>query len=136
MIRPIRVEETLERIYESCKAQSHLECVDIFTPTRHILQAIRRTWKTDRVHVLPAVTVPTVFPSASKDNDTWWGSHDTKTVYLWDSMDDQDRQNALEKLKTMSEWTIWKIKDKEWSPTLRKTDFLQLLHIHQDNHTE
>ncbi len=70
--------------------------------------------KTDRVHDLPAVAAPTFFPSASKDNDTWWGSQDTKTVYLWDSMDDQDRQNTLEKLKTTSEWTIWKTRDKEW----------------------
>ena len=37
--------ETLLRIHESCKSQSHLEYVDIFTPTRHILQTIRRTWK-------------------------------------------------------------------------------------------
>ena len=37
--------ETLERIHESCKSQSHLECANIFTPTRHILQTIRRIWK-------------------------------------------------------------------------------------------
>ncbi len=37
--------ETLVRIHESCKSQSHLECADIFTPTRHILQVIRRTGK-------------------------------------------------------------------------------------------
>ncbi len=128
--------ETLERIHESCKSQSHLEYADIFTPTRHILQAIRRTWKIDRVHGLPAVAAPTFFPSASKDNDTWWGSQDTKTVYLWDSMDDQDRQNTLEKLKTTSEWTIWKTRDKEWSPALLKAGFHQLLNIHKDKQTE
>ena len=88
--------ETLVRIHESCKSQSKLESANIFTPTRHILQAIRRTWKTDRVHGLPVVTVPDFFPSVSKNNDTWWGSQDTKTVYLWDSMDNQDRQNTLE----------------------------------------
>ena len=40
---------TLKRIHESCNSQTHLECADI-TPTGvtgHILQAIRRTWKTD-----------------------------------------------------------------------------------------
>ena len=79
---------------------------------RHILGAIRRTWKTDRVHGLPAVAAPTFSPSAPKNNDTWWVSQDTKTVYLWDSMDNQDRQNTLEKLKTTSEWTIWKTRCK------------------------
>ena len=38
---------TLTRIYESCKTQSLLESADVFTPTRHILQAIRRTWMVD-----------------------------------------------------------------------------------------
>ena len=42
---------------------------------------------------LPEVAVPTFFPSVSKGNDAWWGSQDTRTIYLWDSMDDQDRQN-------------------------------------------
>jgi hypothetical protein len=35
--------DTLTRIHESCKTQSLLESADVFTPTRHILQAIRRT---------------------------------------------------------------------------------------------
>ena len=83
--------ETLIRIHESCKSQSHLEYSDIFIPTRHILQSISRTWKVDRVHVLPTVMVPTFSPSTSKNDDTWWDSQDTKTVYLWDSMDNQDR---------------------------------------------
>ena len=98
--------ETIVRIHESCKSQSQLESANIFTPTRHNLQAIRRTWKTDRVHVLPAMAAPTFFPLASKNNDTWWGSRDMRTVYVWDSMDNQDRQNTLAKLKTTSEWTI------------------------------
>ncbi len=33
---------TLTRIHESCKPQSLLESADVLTPTRHILQAIRR----------------------------------------------------------------------------------------------
>ena len=128
--------ETLVRIHESCKSQSRLKYTDMCTPTRHILQAIRRTWKTDRVHDLPAVVTPTFFPSVSKDNDTWWGSQDKKTVYLWDSMDNQDRQNTLGKLKTTSEWTIWNTRDKEWSPALQKVGFHQLLNIHKDNQVE
>ena len=128
--------ETLERIHESCKSQSHLEYTNIFTPTRHILQTIRRIWKTDRVHGLPAVAAPTFFPSASRGKDAWWGTQDTKTTYLWDSMDDQDRQDTLEKLKTTSGWTVWKTRDKEWSPTLREAGFCQLLNIHKSKREE
>jgi hypothetical protein len=82
---------TLTRIHESCKTQSLLESTNVFTPTRHILQAIRRIWMVDRVHDLPAVTDPSFFPSSSRNEDIWWDSQDMKTVYFWDSMDDQDR---------------------------------------------
>jgi hypothetical protein len=64
--------DTLTRIHESCKTQSLLESADVFTPTRHILQTIRRTWMVDRVHGLPAVTDPPFFPSASRNDDIWW----------------------------------------------------------------
>ena len=36
--------ETLQRIYESCTSQRQLETANIFTPTRHILQTIKRVW--------------------------------------------------------------------------------------------
>ena len=42
----------------------------------------------------------------------------TDSVYLCNSMDNQDRQNTLAKLETTNEWTIWKTRDKEWAPAL------------------
>jgi hypothetical protein len=86
---------TLTRIHESCKTQSLLESADVFTPTKHVLQEIRRAWMVNRIHDLPTVAAPSFFPSASRNDDIWWGSQDMKTVYLWDSMDDQDRQNTM-----------------------------------------
>jgi len=51
-------------------------------------------------------------------------------------MDNQDRQNTLEKLKTTSDWTIWKTRDKEWSLALQEEGFHQLLNIHKDKEVE
>ena len=42
----------------------------------------------------------------------------------------------MEKLKTTSEWTIWKTRDKEWSPALQKAGFHQILNIHKDKKAE
>ena len=39
-------------------------------------------------------------------------------------------------LKTTSEWTLWKTRDKEWSPVLEQTDFHQFLNIHKDNQVD
>ncbi len=75
---------------------------------------------------------PSFFPSASRNDDFWWGSQDMKTVYLWDSMDDQDRQNTMTVLEELTEWTIWKTKDKKWTPLLRKAGYHQLLDIHKN----
>ena len=122
---------TLTRIHESCKTQSLLESADVFTTTRHILQAIRRAWMVDRVHDLPVVPDPSFFPSPSRNDDIWWGSQDMKTVYLWDSMDDQDRENTMTVLEEPTEWTIWKTKDKRWTPLLRQAGYHQLLDIHK-----
>ena len=30
-----------------------------------------------------------------KNEECWWGSRDPKTVYVWDSMDDQDKQKVV-----------------------------------------
>ena len=72
------------------------------------------------MHGLPAVAAPSFFPSTTKNDDIWWGSHAAKTVYLWDSMDDQDRQNTMAKLNESPDWTIWKTEDKKWTPILRQ----------------
>jgi hypothetical protein len=99
---------TLMRIHESCKTQSLLESTDVLTPTRHILQAIRRIWMVDRVHGLPAVTDPSFFPLSSRNEDIWWGSQDMKTVYL----------------------------DKRRTPLLRQAGYQQLLDIHKNKQSD
>jgi hypothetical protein len=96
----------------------------------------KRGWMVDRVHGLPAVAAPSFFPSSSRNEDIWWGSQDMKTVYLWDSMDDQDRQNTMTVHKESTEWTIWKTKDKRWTPLLRQAGYHQLLDIHKNKQSD
>ena len=107
--------ETLKRIHESCNRNT--------LGISRYLHSNQNTWKVDRVYGLLTVVVTTFFPSASKNDETWWDPQVTKTVYLWDVMDDQDSHNTMTTLEATNEWTIWKTKDKEWSPTLQKTFF-------------
>jgi hypothetical protein len=58
--------DTLAKIQTSCKSQESLEEANVFSPTRHLLLVIKRLGQIDRVHDLPAVEVPTFFPSTSK----------------------------------------------------------------------
>ena len=58
------------------------------------------------------------FPSDSRDEEHWWGTGDSSTIYLWDTMEDQDRQDSLEVLHDKNKWVIWKTKDDKWTHNL------------------
>ena len=51
------------------------------------------------------------------------GVEDTHTTaYIWDSMDEEDRENTMATLKQLDEWVIWKTKDK-WTTLLTAAGF-------------
>ncbi len=83
------------------------------------------------MHELPAIATPVFFPSVSKNEKYWWGSRDPKTVYMWDSMDDQDKQKSLTVLQETENWVVWKTRDKTWTHTLKWEGFHQLLSFHK-----
>ena len=62
----------------------------------------------------------------------WWGSRDPKKAYMWDSMDDQDKQKSLTVLQETENWVVWKTRDKTLSHTLKREIFHQLLSFHKD----
>jgi hypothetical protein len=121
--------ETLLKIYDSCITQKQPEKTHIFTPTRHILQTIKRIWNIVRTHCgLTAVAAPTFFSSASRNKETWWekgtgettGMSDLKdgqskddsgeTEYMWDSTDEQDEEDTK---KTAYFWDSMDEQDRE-----------------------
>jgi hypothetical protein len=53
------------------------------------------------------------------------------TAYIWDSMDEEDREDAMDILKQSDEWVIWKSRDK-WTTLLNTAAFHQLLYIKKD----
>jgi hypothetical protein len=73
------------------------------------------------------VAAPVFFPSASKGDECWWGTKDLNTVYLWDIMDNEDRQDSLEVLREKDNWVIWKTKDTKWTQDLQRAGFHQML---------
>ncbi len=109
-----------------------LEEENVFSPTRHLLLALKRLWQIDRVHVLPAVAAPAFFPSVSKGDECWWGTQDSNTVFLWDTMGDEDRQSSLETLREKDNWVVWKTKDDKWTQELRRAVFHQLVTLNKN----
>ncbi len=128
--------DTLAKIQDSCKIQENLEEANVFSPTRHLLLTIKRLWQIDRVHGLPAVVAPAFFPSASKGGECWWGTQDLSTIYLWDTMDNEDRQDSLEALREKDNWVIWKTKDNKWTQDLQRAGFHQLLPLNKNTRAD
>ena len=75
---------------------------------------------------------PVFFPSASRNEECWWGTPDSRMIYVWDSMDDQDEQTSITTLQETENWVVWKTRDKTWTHTLQQQDFHQLLSFHKD----
>jgi hypothetical protein len=123
---------TLPKIQESCKSQERLEESNKLTPTRQILLTLKETWNLERIHGLPTITGPVFFPSVSKNEEYWWGSKDPRTVYMWDSMGNQDKQKSLAVLQETENWVVWKTRDKTWTHTLTREDFHQFLSFHKN----
>ena len=55
-----------------------------------------------------------------------------RTAYMWDSMDEEDRENTTHTLGQHDSWIAWKCKDKKWSNSLKTAGYHQLLCIKQD----
>jgi hypothetical protein len=47
-------------------------------------------------------------------------------------MDDQDRRDSMETLRTQDNWVVWKTKDKDWTQELQQTGFVQILSLDKD----
>ena len=124
--------DTLTKIHASCRSQEGPEEANLFTPTSQLLLKIKQTCQLDRIHGLTAVSVPAFFPSSSKNDECWWGTRDPSTVYVWDSMEDQDKQSSMEALRHTEKWVIWKTKDEIWKHTLKRECFHQILSLDKD----
>ena len=82
------------------------------------------------------MVAPAFFPSVSKGDECWWGTQDVNTVYLWDTMDNEDRQDSLEALREKDNWVIWKTKDNKWTQELQRTGFHQLLSLNKNTRAD
>ncbi len=85
----------------------------------HRLESVPVRWFTGYRFTGPAVVSPSFCPSVYKEDKCWWGTRDLITVYLWDSMEDQDRQRSPEALLNEDNWVVWKTKDNKWTHDLQ-----------------
>jgi hypothetical protein len=103
----------LNHATEACNIQEELESTDHRTPTRYVLRALKKITKANRIHGLTSVAAPGFFNNASRGPSALWGEKNVNdtVIYVWDSMDNADRENSLQDIQKAKTGTIWKERD-------------------------
>ncbi len=91
----------IQEIAEACRIQEELESTDHRTPTRYALRALKKITKANRIHGLTSVATPGFFNNASRGPSALWGEKNVNdiVIYVWDSMDNADRENSLQDIQ-------------------------------------
>jgi ribonuclease HI len=110
----------IQEIAEAYQTQEELESTDHRTPTRYVLRALKKSTKANRIHGLTSVAAPGFFKNASRGPSALWGEKNVNdtVIYVWDSMDNADRENSLQDIQKAKTSIIWKERDDAWSGRL------------------
>ncbi len=117
---PGRRPHLTQEIAEACRVQEEVESTDHRTPTRHVLRDLKKCTKANRIHGITSVTAPGFFKNASRGPSALWGGKNVNdiAIYVWDSMENADRENSLQDIQIAKTGIIWKERDDTWSGRL------------------
>ena len=54
-----------------------------------------------------AVTAPPFFPNAGRGTVRFWGHEQGPTIFLWDDLDEEGREECERAIKTLKDWIVW-----------------------------
>jgi hypothetical protein len=121
---PERRPHLIQEIAEACRIQGELESKDHRTPTRYVLRALKKITKANRIHGLTSVAAPGFFNNASRGPSALWGGKNVNdtVIYVWDIMDNADRENSLQDIQKAKTGIIWKEHDDKWTKNKHDPD--------------
>jgi hypothetical protein len=94
-------------IQEEVNRQREAENAGYRSPTWATLRCLQKLGKATCVNGGTAITLPPFFDSARRGNKKLWGNGSGPTVYLWETLTKQERQECLEKIQTTNNWLVW-----------------------------
>ena len=74
--------------------QERLEAMGYRSPTWRLLRALQSLLSAVQLQGESAVTVPPFFPSACRGTTRFWGKEQGPTVFLWESMGEEGREEC------------------------------------------
>ena len=103
-----RVGDLIPEIHIECKHQDKLEEEGYRSPSWRVLRALKDIIGATRIQGESMITAPPFFTSAFRGDKHLWGHTAGPTVYLWESLSDEDRKICMSEISAnyKSGWII------------------------------
>jgi hypothetical protein len=95
------------RIREEVGHQERLEATGYRSPTWRVLRALQSLLSAVQLQGESAVTAPPFFPSAGRGTTRFWGNEHGPTVFLWEGLGEEGREECERVIRTHRDWVVW-----------------------------
>ncbi len=97
--------ETLIRA--EVEQQECFEAMGYRSPTWRLLRALQSFFSAVQLQGESAVTVTPFFPSAGRGTTRFWGKEEGPTIFLWESLGEEGREECEKVIRTRRDWVVW-----------------------------
>ncbi len=87
--------------------QECFEAMGYRSPTWRLLRALQSLFSAVKLHGESAVTTPPFFPSAGRGATRFWGKEQGPTIFLWESLGEEGREECERAIRTHRDWVVW-----------------------------
>jgi hypothetical protein len=87
--------------------QERLEAMGYRSPTWRLLRALQSLLSAVQIQGESAVTAPPFFPSAGSGTTRFWGEEQGPTVFLWEGLGEEGREECERVIRTHRDWVVW-----------------------------
>ena len=96
--------------WKEVEHQELLEAAGYRSPTWRMLRAQQSLLSATQLPGESAVAAPLLFPNADRGSIRCWGKEQGPTVFLWDGLDEEGREECERAIQTRKDWVVWKAK--------------------------
>jgi len=94
-------------IHTETSHQDDLEAGGYRSPSWRLLKALQQVRGAKVCIGESAVSIAPFFDSAGRPNQPFWGDQTGPKLVLWESLNDNEKQECLTMMKTETNWTVW-----------------------------
>ena len=99
--------DLIRTIHVETNRQEDLEAGGYRSPSWRLLRALKQVRGAKVCIGESAVSAAPFFDSAGRPNQPFWGDQTGPRLILWESLNDEEKKESLNMMKTEGNWTVW-----------------------------